>query len=90
MRGKVSVLAQTAWAAIPGRGRFLFPRPARPGRARAVLAAPVDQRLFFAGEACSPHFFSTAHGAWQTGRRRARCWRQATSLCGGGPNRARP
>src|SRR5262249_16151035 len=25
------------------------------------------ERLFFAGEACSPHDFSTAHGAWITG-----------------------
>jgi monoamine oxidase len=32
--------------------------------ARAILAAPVDDRLFFAGEACSPHDFSTAHGAY--------------------------
>jgi len=23
--------------------------------------------LFFAGEACSAHDFSTAHGAWHTG-----------------------
>ena len=29
--------------------------------------APVDDRLFFAGEACSPNFYSTAHGAWLTG-----------------------
>jgi monoamine oxidase len=34
---------------------------------RAVLAAPVDDRLFFAGEACSRHDFSTAHGAHATG-----------------------
>ncbi len=34
---------------------------------RAVLAAPVDDRLFFAGDACSGHDFSTAHGAYQTG-----------------------
>jgi monoamine oxidase len=38
---------------------------------RAVLAAPVDQRLFFAGEACSTHDFSTAHGAYATGRAQA-------------------
>jgi monoamine oxidase len=31
------------------------------------LAEPVDERLFFAGEACSPHDFSTAHGAYATG-----------------------
>jgi monoamine oxidase len=28
---------------------------------------PVDNRLFFAGEACSPSDFSTAHGAYETG-----------------------
>jgi monoamine oxidase len=27
----------------------------------------VDNRLFFAGEACSRGDFSTAHGAWITG-----------------------
>jgi len=42
---------------------------AKPGSAdcRATLAAPVDGRLFFAGEACSAHDFSTAHGGWHTG-----------------------
>jgi monoamine oxidase len=42
---------------------------ALPGRAegRAVLTAPVDDRLFFAGEACSRQDFSTAHGAYLTG-----------------------
>jgi monoamine oxidase len=42
---------------------------ALPGSAdcRTTLAEPVDDRLFFAGEACSPHDFSTAHGAWQSG-----------------------
>jgi hypothetical protein len=39
------------------------------GRAddRAALAAPVDGRLFFAGEACPRADFSTAHGAYLTG-----------------------
>ena len=42
---------------------------AKPGCAelRATLAAPVADRLFFAGEACSKHRYSTAHGAFQTG-----------------------
>ena len=35
--------------------------------ARQALAASIDDRLFFAGEACSTHDFSTAHGAYQTG-----------------------
>lgn len=55
------------WAADPyARGSYSY---AVPGAAdeRAVLAATVDERLYFAGEACSPHDFSTAHGAYQTG-----------------------
>jgi monoamine oxidase len=42
---------------------------ALPGEAesRARFAAPVDNRLFFAGEACSTHDFSTAHGALLSG-----------------------
>jgi monoamine oxidase len=40
-----------------------------PGHAddRAKLAMPIDDRLFFAGEACSLNFFSTAHGAYESG-----------------------
>jgi monoamine oxidase len=55
------------WGADPfAHGSYSF---AVPGHAddRQVLAAPVDGRLFFAGEACSGGDFSTAHGAWQTG-----------------------
>ena len=32
-----------------------------------MLAATVDNRLFFAGEACSKNDYSTAHGAYRTG-----------------------
>ena len=35
--------------------------------ARQTLGKPVDHRLFFAGEACHPTDFSTAHGAYETG-----------------------
>ena len=34
---------------------------------RARLAEPVDGRIFFAGEACSPERFTTANGAYETG-----------------------
>jgi monoamine oxidase len=34
--------------------------------------APVDGRLFFPGEATSPNFFTTAHGARGSGERAAR------------------
>ena len=55
------------WGADPfARGSYSY---ALPGMAdcRATLAAPVDNRLFFAGEACSHGDFSTAHGGWITG-----------------------
>ncbi|USQ96106.1 flavin monoamine oxidase family protein [Caulobacter sp. RL271] len=72
IRAKLHVLAETHWAADPfAGGSYSHALPGHAG-ARAVLAEPVDQRLFFAGEACSPNFFSTAHGAWQTGQVAAR------------------
>jgi monoamine oxidase len=55
------------WGADPyARGAYSY---ARPGMAdcRAKLAAAVDDRLFFAGEACSKNDYSTAHGAFFTG-----------------------
>jgi monoamine oxidase len=55
------------WGSDPfARGSYSY---ARPGMAdcRKALAAPVDNRLFFAGEACSSGDFSTAHGGWITG-----------------------
>jgi len=67
IRKQIAPLAATAWLQDPwSRGSYSF---ALPGHAddRAVLAAPVEDRLFFAGEACSPNFFSTAHGAWLSG-----------------------
>lgn len=39
---------------------------------RRILAQPVGERLFFAGEASHPHFYATAHGAYETGVRAAR------------------
>jgi monoamine oxidase len=67
IRRQLSPLASSAWRSDPfARGSYSY---ARPGHAddRARLAEPVDDRLFFAGEACSSHFFSTAHGAYETG-----------------------
>lgn len=79
IRSKVHVLAETHWAGDPfAGGSYSHALPGHAG-ARAVLAAPVDQRLFFAGEACSPNFFSTAHGAWLTGQTAARAAIQALS-----------
>ncbi|MDP1585427.1 MAG: NAD(P)/FAD-dependent oxidoreductase [Bradyrhizobium sp.] len=70
-RRKLKPLAESRWAHDPfARGSYSHALPGHAG-ARAVLAAPVDGRLFFAGEATSPHFFSTAHGARDSGERSA-------------------
>jgi len=47
---------------------------ARPGGAnqRLVLAQPIDDRIFFAGEATSSDFYASVHGACFTGRAAAR------------------
>jgi monoamine oxidase len=70
-RRKLKPLAESRWAHDPfARGSYSHALPGHAG-ARAVLAAPVDGRLFFAGEATSPGFFSTAHGARDSGERAA-------------------
>ena len=64
---RIAPLALHGWSADPfARGAYSY---ALPGHAddRAALAAPIDGRLFFAGEACSREDFSTAHGAYLTG-----------------------
>lgn len=70
-RRKLKPLAESRWAHDPfARGSYSHALPGHAGD-RAVLAAPVDGRLFFAGEATSPEFFTTAHGARDSGERAA-------------------
>ena len=70
-RRKLKPLAESRWAHDPfARGSYSHALPGHAGD-RAILAAPVDERLFFAGEATSPNFFSTAHGARDSGERAA-------------------
>jgi monoamine oxidase len=70
-RRKLKPLAESRWAHDPfARGSYSHALPGHAGD-RAILAAPVDGRLFFAGEATSPNFFSTAHGARDSGERAA-------------------
>jgi monoamine oxidase len=70
-RRRLKPLAGSRWALDPfARGSYSHALPGHAG-ARAVLAAPIDGRLFFAGEATSPNFFSTAHGARDSGDRAA-------------------
>jgi monoamine oxidase len=70
-RRRLKPLSESRWAHDPfARGSYSHALPGHAGM-RAVLAAPVDGRLFFAGEATSPNFFSTAHGARDSGGRAA-------------------
>jgi len=64
---RLTTLAASSWSTDAyALGGYSY---AKPGFAdqRAVLAAPVDNRIFFAGEACSRNRYSTAHGAYETG-----------------------
>jgi len=71
IRAALAPIAETAWAADPfALGAYSHACPGSAG-ARARLAQPAEGRIFFAGEATSPHAFSTAHGAWETGERAA-------------------
>jgi monoamine oxidase len=71
IRRKLKPLKESRWAHDPfARGSYSHALPGHADK-RAVLAAPVDGRLFFAGEATSPSFFSTAHGARDSGERAA-------------------
>jgi monoamine oxidase len=64
---RIRPLAMHLWAADPlARGSYSYATPGHAG-CRAALAATVEERIYFAGEACSTHDFSTAHGAYRTG-----------------------
>ncbi|MBW8813628.1 MAG: FAD-dependent oxidoreductase [Caulobacterales bacterium] len=70
-RRRLTPLAETAWRADPwARGSYSHALPGHAG-ARRVLAAPVEDRIVFAGEAVSAHAYSTAHGAWISGQQAA-------------------
>jgi monoamine oxidase len=66
-RRRVKPVRIHRWGADPfALGSYSYAKPGQAG-CRATLAAPVDGRLFFAGEACSENDFSTAHGGYRTG-----------------------
>lgn len=51
------------------RGSYSYPSPGE-GNARETLAAPIQERLFFAGEACNVEgHIATVHGAMETAER---------------------
>ncbi|MFD9467096.1 FAD-dependent oxidoreductase [Streptomyces sp. NPDC060027] len=65
---------RTSWSNDPfARCSYSYLAPSSLGaRARTMLAAPVGDRLYFAGETTSSEAPSTAHGALESGRRAAR------------------
>jgi monoamine oxidase len=64
---RLALLAHSSWATDAySQGSYSYAKPGC-ADARAALAAPVGS-IFFAGEACSRARFSTAHGAYETGR----------------------
>ncbi|HXV25690.1 MAG TPA: NAD(P)/FAD-dependent oxidoreductase [Alphaproteobacteria bacterium] len=59
----------TKWVSDPHTlGGHSYMRPGH-GFARADLAEPIDNRIFFAGEATSSESWATVHGAYESGRR---------------------
>lgn len=62
---------ETAWWGDPLTfGSYSYAKPGR-SEARADLAAPLEARLFFAGEATMRDTYSTVHGAYLSGQRAA-------------------
>ena len=72
IRSKLTPLAESRWCHDRFAQGAYSAAKAGHADARAVLAEPVNDRLFFAGEATSPNFFSTAHGARESGERAAK------------------
>ena len=64
---KIVKFKSSAWAGDPFiKGAYSASKPGCADQ-RKVLATPVANRLYFAGEAASERAFCTAHGAWQSG-----------------------
>ena len=64
---KITRFRSSAWGSDPLiKGAYSASKPGQADQ-RQVLATPVAERLFFAGEAASVNAFCTAHGAWQSG-----------------------
>lgn len=60
----------TRWASDPFTlGSYSYNAVGTTPNTRKTLAAPVDNKLFFAGEASQTDYFGTAHGAYLSGVR---------------------
>jgi monoamine oxidase len=67
----VRPLAATSWSRISSIGGAYSCALPGQSQARARLAQPFEDRLYFAGEATHPFDFTTAHGAHDSGQRAA-------------------
>lgn len=66
-RGELSLLTHSSWMSDPwARGAYSYAKPGW-ADARHTLAEPLDNRLFFAGEATSISDAASCHGAYQSG-----------------------
>ncbi|MCA9943263.1 MAG: FAD-dependent oxidoreductase [Anaerolineales bacterium] len=64
---------RTSWQSDPfSNGSYSSDQVGQLPTDRQILARPIGQQLFFAGEATHPHFYATVHGAYETGVRAAR------------------
>jgi monoamine oxidase len=71
VRRRLRPLAASDWTRTAHvGGAYSYALPGRMA-ARATLARPFEERLFFAGEATHGSDFSTAHGAYHSGVRAA-------------------
>ncbi|MDB5438870.1 MAG: hypothetical protein JWM33_1297 [Caulobacteraceae bacterium] len=79
-RKRLTPITETRWLHDPfALGAYSHAAVGHAGD-RARLAEPVEERLFFAGEATSANAFSTCHGAWESGVRAANEAMSALSL----------
>jgi monoamine oxidase len=71
MRKRLAPVAASMWGADPwALGAYSYVRPGHGGD-RARLRAPIENRIFLAGEATSDIWQGAAHGAWIEGARAA-------------------
>jgi monoamine oxidase len=71
IRNSLKALTGMCWGMIDGIGGAYSHALPGESRRRAELAAPLDEKIFFAGEATDAQDFSTAHGAYASGVRAA-------------------
>jgi len=71
IRPSLKALTGMSWGMIDGIGGAYSHANPGESRRRGELAAPLDEKLFFAGEATHACDFSTAHGAYESGVRAA-------------------